>query len=108
MTLVPLPGWLCSSSRPSIASTRSRSPSSHRHCDRPLLATVVQVALQPAPRSIAGIDDAGPRVAQLFELGPKLGLEPLVLQRQTGCAADRIEQFRSLNDRCVVYEGGHP
>jgi hypothetical protein len=66
-----------------------RQPEHDGHCDQTLLGTVMQVALQPAARRIAGVDDAGSRVAQLFQLGPQLGLEPFVLQCQAGCAANR-------------------
>ena len=43
--------------------------------EQPLLRAVVQVALEPAPRGVAGLDDARSRGAQLAQLGERLGPE---------------------------------
>jgi hypothetical protein len=39
-----------------------------------LLRAIVQVALQPAPLGIPGLDEPGPGGADLLELGLHLGL----------------------------------
>ena len=62
------------------ASLRSAIRSSSRQRDQPLLRAVVQVALDPAPRLVAGLHDAGARVGELLArlrvgqgLGDQLG-----------------------------------
>ena len=58
----------------------ARQAQVHGERHQPLLGAVVEVALDPAPLGVAGVDDAGARGAQLLDLGAQLGLQPLVLQ----------------------------
>ena len=55
----------------------------HAEREEPLLGAVVQIALEPPPLLVAGADDPGPRLSQLVELCSELGLEPLILERES-------------------------
>ena len=77
-----------SSSSAVVAGSRlelvARQPQVHRQRHQPLLGAVVEVALDPAPLRVAGLDDPRPRGAQLLDLGPQLGVELLVLGAERG------------------------
>ena len=70
-----------------------------------LLGAVVQVALQPAAFAVAGLDDADPGGAQLVELRERLGLQPLVLQRQPDGGAELTLQ---VGEGCGVGDDRDP
>ena len=78
----------------SVVQRRARQPQVQRERDEPLLGAVVEVALEPAPLVVAGLDDARARGAQLLEPGAQLGLQPLVLERERGRRADRARPAR--------------
>ena len=94
--------------------TRSRSsgcrPSGHpqrqRERDEVLLRAVVQVALDPPARVVAGRDQPRARRAQLLVAGPQLGVEALVAQREPGRRARGAHQLRLLEQRGVVHDRG--
>ena len=52
-----------------------------RHGDEPLLRAVVEVALEALALAVAGLDDAGPRAAQLLQARAQLDLQARVLER---------------------------
>jgi hypothetical protein len=66
----------------------------------------VQVALDPPALGVAELDDAGPGGADLLELGPDLGLEALVLDREAGGGGDRLDQLGLVVEGGVVDQGG--
>ncbi len=67
-----------------------------RDGDELLLRAVVQVALDPPARGVGALDDPRARRAQLDDVGAQLGVEPGVLERQRGRAADRGDELRVL------------
>ena len=81
-------------------------PEREREVDQALLGAVVQVALDPAALGVAELDDPGPGGADLLELGPDLGLEALVLDRQAGGGRDRLDQLGLVVQGGVVDQGG--
>src|SRR4029453_419699 len=85
---------------------RAGDPEGERQIHQPLLGAVVQVALDPAALGVAELDDAGPGGADLLELGPDLGLEALVLDRQAGGGGDRLDQLGLVVEGCVGGQGG--
>ena len=115
-------GWIPrassrSSASASCSSPRSpraaRRPARRRRCDRrelerhtegeqPLLGTVVQVALQPAPLLIARTHDPRPRLAQLGKLRAQLGLQPLILHGEACGRPGRLEERRLIQQDRVV------
>ena len=68
----------------SLASRARATRTSSASADEPLLGAVVEVALDLAPRGVGGLDDAGPRRAQLLG-ARRLDLAPA--QRVLGLAA---------------------
>ena len=70
-----------------------------------LLRSVVQVALQPPPRGVGGLDYADPRRAQVLEACAQVGLELLVVEGQCGGRRRGLHQLgpgveiRVVNDR---------
>ena len=70
----------------------------HADAEEPLLRAVVEIALEAPPLLVARSHDARPRLAQLQQLRPQLGLQPLVLERQARCGPDRL-QHRGLIQR---------
>ena len=81
-------------------------PEGEREVDQPLLGAVVEVALDPAALGVAELHDPGPGGADLLELGPDLGLEALVLDRQAGGGGDRLDQLGLVVQGGVVDQGG--
>jgi NAD(P)-dependent dehydrogenase (short-subunit alcohol dehydrogenase family) len=67
-----------------------------------LLRAVVEIALQPTPFCISGFDDAGPRSADLRQLGAQLGLEAGVFERHPGGWAGCPNELGVLEQRRVV------
>ena len=59
----------------------------------------MEVALEPSPLGVAGLDDPGSRGAHLGELGAQLGLQPRVLEREARGGADRLEELRLVQER---------
>ena len=77
----------------------------HGQGHEPLLGAVVEIALDPASFRVGRLDDPQPRRPDLLELGPDLGRQPLVLERQPGGVPDRFDEARILDlDRRVVDE----
>ena len=74
------------------AELRAQQSQREREHDEPLLGAVVEVALEPPPLGVAGLDDARPRRAQLLEPRARLRLQPLVVEREPGGGADLLEQ----------------
>ena len=74
--------------------------------EQPLLGAVVEVALEPPPLGVSGLDDAGARGAHLGELGAELRLQPRVLEGQARRGADAPGGARLVEERRVVNEGG--
>ena len=80
----------------------------HPEAEQPLLGAVVEVALEPPPLVVAGLDDPRPRGAKLRELGAQLGLQPLVLEREPRCRARQHRaspagrRIRVVHDRCEL------
>ena len=66
----------------------------------------MQVALEAAALGVARRDDPLPRGLQLGE--PRLGLrvQPLVLDYDSGCGAQRLDQLGVVGERCVVDDRG--
>ena len=75
-----------------------------REGDQPLLRAVVQVALQPLPLPLPGLDHTCARALQLLEMRLLLGLQAPVLQRDAGRRADRSEQLGLVLQRAVVHK----
>ena len=74
--------------------------------EQALLGAVVEVALEPPPLGVAGLDDARARGAHLGELGAQLGLQARVLQREARRGADRLDELGVVEQRRVVDERG--
>ena len=95
-----------SSSSAAAASGSSRArlarAAGQRQRDQPLLGAVVQVALEPAALVVGRLHDPRARGAQLLDLRPQLGVEPLVLERERGRCADRLGSAPVLVERSVV------
>ena len=75
-----------------------------RHRDEPLLGAVVEVALEAPPLGVAGLDDASARLAQIVDVRTELGVEPLVLERQSCRRRDRLQELRRVAERRIVHE----
>ena len=67
-----------------------------RERDESLLGAVVQVALEPAPLSVAGGDDPHAGGAQVGELREQLGVQALVIEREAGARGDLVDQSRVI------------
>ena len=111
---VRIAGWMPrASSRSSASAVASRSDSSsisgaavrvlHARLEHPqlererhelLLRAVVQVALDPPARGVAGLHDPQPRHAQLLHARLQVGLQALVVDRQRGRRGRRLDQLR--------------
>ena len=81
-------------------------PQRQRERDEVLLGAVVEVALDPAARVVAGGDQPGARGAQLLVAGAQLGVEALVAQREPGRRAGRAHELGLLEQRGVVDDRG--
>jgi len=68
-----------------------------------LLSTVVQVALDAPPLFVTGLDDAGPRCAQLRDPRPEFRVEAFVPQRELDSRTDGLDEVAVLCHRRVVY-----
>ena len=89
------------------AELRLEQPQLERERDQPLLGAVVQVALEALALAVAGLDDPGPRAAQLLQPGAQLHLQARVLERDAGGGRDAVEQLGLVEQRRVVHERGH-
>ena len=87
---------------------RVGEPERHRDRHQPLLRAVVQVALDPPPLGLRGLDDPRARRAQLLEPGAQLGLQALVLEREPGRRAGRGDELGLVGQRRVVDERRDP
>ncbi len=72
--------------------------------DEPLLGAVVEVALEPAPLLVAGLDDPRPRRLDLGELDAHLDAQARHLDRERRRREDAVEQVAALEQRRVVEE----
>ena len=77
-----------------------------RQRDQPLLRAVVEIALDPAPRLVARSDDSRPRLLNLQQLRPCLGLQARVLQCEVRRRAGRLEEPRLLSQGRIVHDRG--
>ena len=88
----------------------TRTPLGERERERqrhqPLLRAVVEVALEPATLDVGGLDEPEPRGAQLLEAGAEVGLQALVLERETRGGDDRVHELGVVAQRRVVDERG--
>ena len=66
----------------------------------------MEVALEPPPLGVPGLDDAGTRSAHLGELGAELGLKARVLEREARGGADGLEELGLVLERRIVDERG--
>ena len=73
---------------------------------QPLLCAVVQVAFQPAPLGVPGLDDPCPGRTDLLELGLHLGLQPGVLQGHARRRRRQLDQLRLERQSLVVDQDG--
>ena len=72
--------------------------------EQALLRSVMEVALEPPPLGVAGLDDPRPRGAHLCELGAQLCLQARVLEREAGRGADGLEELGLVEERRVMDE----
>jgi hypothetical protein len=87
-----------------VAEPPLEHPEVERERDQPLLGAVVQVALEPAPLALGGLEDARARAAQLVELGVQLRVQARPLQREAGRRADGVEERGLVVQRGVVQQ----
>ena len=79
-----------------------------RERDELLLGAVVQVALDLAAGVVGRLDDPAPRVAQLLEPGPQVGLQALVVDRQRGSRGRGVHELGRGVELGVVHDRRHP
>ena len=77
-----------------------------RERDELLLGAVVQVALDPAARRVAGLHDPQARHAQLLHARLQVGLQTLVVERQRSGRGGGRDQLRGRVERGVVDDRG--
>ena len=85
---------------------RLGEPERHRDGDEPLLRAVVQVALEPPPFRIGGVDHPRTRDSKLFEPRAQVGLQTFVLEREPGGGTDGVDEIGLILERRIVNEGG--
>src|SRR3954466_15364298 len=76
-----------------------------RQRDEPLLGAVVQVALEAAALAHRDLDEPGAGGLQLFDPGPQLGLEALVLELEGGRGGRGADEARIVAQGGVVDDG---
>ena len=86
--------------------TRAGERERERQRDEPLLRAVVEVALEPPPLDVGGLDEPEPGGAQLLEAGAQLGLQALVLEREAGGGDHRVDELGMVAERGVVHDRG--
>src|SRR5262245_33026791 len=74
--------------------------------EQPLLRSVVEVSLEAASFGVSGMDDAGPRGADLGELDAELGLEPRVREGQARGGGGGLDEGSVVEEGRVVDERG--
>ena len=75
-----------------------------RQRHQPLLRAVVEVALDPPPRGVPGLDQPGARSGELLDARLELRVQTLALQRDVGGGANDLQQLRLVVQRRVVDE----
>ena len=85
---------------------RLQQPQVERQRDELLLGAVVEVALDPAARVVAGLDDAHARDPQLLDAGAQVGLQPLVVDRQRGAGGGGVDELGPGVELGVVDDRG--
>jgi hypothetical protein len=66
----------------------------------------VEVALEPAPLGLGGLEDPGARPAQLVQARVQVGVQARALEREAGGGADGVEQRALVLERRVVEQSG--
>ena len=79
-----------------------------RERDQTLLRAVVQIALQPLALTLPRLDHPCPRALQLLEVSLLLGLQPAVLECDSGRRSYRRKQVGLIPQRGIVQERSHP
>ena len=74
--------------------------------DQALLRTVVQIPFQATAFVLLGFHHAGTRAVHFLQPRAQLGFQPAVLQRNSGCRADRLDQLGLVAQRWVVHQRG--
>ena len=72
-----------------------------------LLGAVVQVAFEPAPGRVGGLDDAYPRCPQLLDPRSQVGLQALVVERQRRRGGGGLNELGARLQAGVVDDRGH-
>ena len=89
-----------------VSDVRPEELEGHTEAEQPLLGTIVQVALQPAPLLITRTHDPRPRLTQLRKLRAQLRLQPLILEGEAGRRPGRLQQRRLIEQHRVVDDRG--
>src|SRR5262249_13803463 len=92
--------------QPRALDLRAQHPQLEREADELLLRAVVQVALDPPARGVARLDDALAAAAQLLHARREVGLQALVVDRQRGRRAGRLDELGRGVQRRVVHDRG--
>jgi hypothetical protein len=69
-----------------------------READELLLRSVVEISLEPSTLHVAALDDPRAGRAKVIQLGPRLGLQPLVLERKASRRGDLLDKPRVLEE----------
>ena len=72
-----------------------------------MLRTVVEIALQSLPLSLAGLDNSRARAAQFFDPRSQLDVQARVLERDPGSGGDRSQELRLILQRRIVQQRRH-
>ena len=91
-----------------VLQPRLEHPQVQRERDELLLRAVVQVALDPAPRGVAGRHDPRPREPQLLQPRLQIRAQALVVQRQRGGRRGGLHQLLARVQRGVVDDRREP
>ena len=83
-----------------------RSSAADRQRDQPLLGAVMEVALEPAARRVARLDQPGARGRRAPRPRLELRLQAFALERDVGGGGDELEQLRLVGERRVVDQRG--
>ena len=80
-----------------VAVLGDREADRQRQRHKPLLGSVVKVALQSSAFDVAGLDDSSARRAQLLQLRPQLGVQALILKREANGGRNLVGESGSAN-----------